>query len=40
LRIPRLHHRDALLDELVEILIDEGKVELAGFDPGQGRAGR
>ncbi len=31
----RLHHRDALLDEIVEVLVGKGEVEPAGFDPRQ-----
>ena len=31
----RLHRRDAALDEIVEVLVGEGEVELAGLDPRQ-----
>ena len=36
----RLQHGDAALDQFVEVLVGEGEIELAGFDPGQIRAGR
>ena len=31
----RLHHRDAALDQVIEVLVGEGKVETAGLDPGE-----
>jgi len=31
----RLHHRDATLDHVVEVLVGEGEVEPAGLDPAE-----
>ncbi len=31
----RLHQRDAALDQIVEVLVGEGELELAGLDPAQ-----
>ena len=35
----RLHHRDALFDQAVEVLVGEGKVDLAGLDPADRSSG-